>query len=307
MFHYTPQQLQETTQWVIEQAHKQGAYDCVVEVSESLSLDVQTRNLELENVEKTHDQSLSLTVYLGNKQDGFCRASCSSSDFSEVSLHKLIEGAIAIAQYTQKDIHAGLAENTIYADANIVAKNKQLDLHQTWSDLSIESAIHMAQEMEKCGLNHDLISQSEGAGVNSSEGHFWLANSVGFSGGYAFSRHSLFANFIAGSNENDEDGENSMQSGGYHHSTRHYLDLENPVIIGTKAVQDTIEKLNPQTIPSGTYPVLFSNELSCGLLGSFAYANNGSLLYRQETFIAQNDFNQHPSKYFEQLLLCQQN
>src|SRR5699024_12488422 len=65
-----------------------------------------------------------------------------------------------------------------------------------------EQATQWALRAEHAALSyHPQISNSEGASIDSYEGHFVLGNSRGFLGGYPYSRHSISVSPIAGRSE----------------------------------------------------------------------------------------------------------
>ena len=72
-----------------------------------------------------------------------------------------------------------------------------LDLFHPWTP-SVETAVMLARECEAAGLAFSpAIQNSEGASVSSHQGHFVMANSLGFLGGYPTSRHSIGCALIA--------------------------------------------------------------------------------------------------------------
>ncbi|MGN4241085.1 hypothetical protein, partial [Staphylococcus equorum] len=66
-----------------------------------------------------------------------------------------------------------------------------LDLHHPW-DIDAAGAAKLALQAERAALAvSDQITNTEGASLDTMEGHFVLGNSRGFLGGYPYSRHSL--------------------------------------------------------------------------------------------------------------------
>ncbi|MEY3651603.1 MAG: hypothetical protein RLZZ351_968, partial [Pseudomonadota bacterium] len=150
---------------------------------------------ETETIEYNRDKGVSVTVYFGQQ-----KGHASTSDLSTQALHDTVAAACNIARYTARDEFCGLA------DPALMAKDiPDLDLHHPW-DLTVDQAIQLAQECESVARAVDSrITNSEGASVSTYEGMFAYANSNGFNGGYASSRHGLSCSVIA------DDGDDNMQ------------------------------------------------------------------------------------------------
>lgn len=249
-------------------AKKLGASDAAVEVSESRGLSVSVRNLDLETVEQTRDRGLSITVF-----DGLRRGSASTSDFAPKALKETVAAAWHIAKHTAEDSAAGLPE------ADQLALNyPDLQLYHPWQ-LNAHEAQHLALRAERAALEYSsAIENSEGASVDSSEGHFVLGNSRGFLGGYPYSRHSISVSPIAGAGE-------AMQRDYWYSVSRRAAGLADPESIGSYAAKRTLARLSARRIKTGHYPVLFEAPLAVGLLGSLVQATSGGALYRKSSFL----------------------
>ncbi|MCX6867070.1 MAG: metalloprotease PmbA, partial [Verrucomicrobia bacterium] len=92
-------------------------------------------------------------------------------------------------------------------------RERDLDLFFPWA-LTSEEGARIALECEAAALSTDKrITNSEGAGVSAQQSHFFSANTHGFRGGYASSRHSLSVSPIAGKGKD-------MQRDGWYSSMR---------------------------------------------------------------------------------------
>ena len=69
------------------------------------------------------------------------------------------------------------------------------------------------------------------------------------------------------------------------HSARHLEDLEAPDIIGRRAGERAVARLNPTRPRPGKYPVLFEPRAGASLLGHFIGAINGSAVARKTSFL----------------------
>ena len=246
-----------------------GASDAAAEVSEGRGLAVSVRKGHVETVEQTRDRSLDVTVFAGQR-----RGSASTSDFSTKALRETVEAAWHIARYTAEDPAAGLPE----ADQLAIGVKNKLQLHHPWA-LSVEEATRLAVEAERAALATDKrITNTEGAGVDTHEGHFVLGNSRGFLDGYAYSRHGLSVSPIAGRGH-------SMQRDYWYTSDRRADRLADPAAVGRYAAERALARMSAKRIPTGHFPVLFEAPLALGLLGALTQATSGGALYRQTSFL----------------------
>jgi len=258
----------ELAQDALRHARILGASDAVVDVSEGLGMSVSVRNQDVETVEQTRGRSLDVTVFAGQR-----RGSASTSDFSPKALRDTVQAAWHIARYTAEDPAAGLP------DAAWLARDwPDLDLHHPW-DVSTQDAAAAALRAERAAVRvSPMIRNSDGAGVDTHEGHFVLANSRGFMGAYPFSRHSLSVAPIAGQGAR-------MQRDYWYTAARNWRDLAEPEAVGEYAAKRTLARLSARRIPTGRVPVLFEAPLALGLLGSLVQAASGGALYRNASFL----------------------
>lgn len=253
---------------ILTYARDAGASDAAVEVSESQGLAVSVRQRRVETVEQTRDRTLAVTVFAGQR-----RGSASTSDFSTEALRKTVDAAWHIARYTAEDPAAGLPE------AEQLAMNyPDLDLHYPWA-LSADEAVRLAVRAERAAFSMSpLITNTEGASVDTTEGHFILGNSRGFLGGYPYSRHSLSVAPIAGQGA-------GMQRDYWYTSARRPGELADAAQVGRYAAQRTLSRLSARRIRTGRFPVLFEAPLAVGLLGALVQATSGGALYRKASFL----------------------
>ncbi|WP_020166666.1 MULTISPECIES: metalloprotease PmbA [Methylotenera] len=261
--------LKQITQDVLKIAKQAGASSAETEVSFGTGQNVSVRLGETENIEYNRDKGMSITVYFGQQ-----KGHASSSDLSPNALKDSVEAACNIAKYTAQDEFCGLA------DADLMATEiPDLDLYHPWN-VSVDEAVEIAKACEAAALEVDKerITNSEGAGVSNSEGVFAYANSHGFVGGYASTRHSMSCSVIAGEGDN-------MQRDYWYTSARDQLDMDSAQSVGKIAGERSIRRLGARTIQTGQYPVLFEAPLASGLISSLIGAISGSSLYRKSSFL----------------------
>lgn len=267
-FAYTKSQFQELAALALKEARQAGASDAAVEISEGQGLSVNVRRGKIEQVEHNTDKGLDITVYAGQR-----RGHANTSDFSAEAIRRTVLAAFDIARYTAEDDCAGLPEPELLAKTA-----RDPHLFHPW-EVDVETAAELARRAEDAAFSTDArIRNSEGASVSAQHMHFVLANSRGFSNGYASSRHSLSCVPIAGRGSD-------MQRDYWYSSKRSADRLASPEAVGRYAAQRALSRLRARKMPTGQYPVLFEAPLAAGLIGSLVHAASGGTLYRKASFL----------------------
>lgn len=267
-FSYDSARLQQITQDILKEAEKGGASACETHISDGFGQTVTVRKNTVETIEYNRDKGLSVTVYIGQR-----KGNASTSDFSAQAIRDTVAAALSIARYTAEDNCAGLADVKLLAKAM-----PDLDLYHPWN-LCVESAIELAQNCEQAAFAVDKrITNSEGASISIDESQFVYANSLGFMGGYPYSRHSVSCVPIAEQN-------NAKQRDYWYSVARDANDLESIVDIGRKAGERTVAHLGARKINTCEVPVLFEAPVASSLIGHFAAAVSGGGLYRKSSFL----------------------
>ncbi|WP_251978943.1 metalloprotease PmbA [Salinicola avicenniae] len=259
--------LEERAAMALGYARRAGADACEVGASVDQGVGVSVRLGETENVELSRDQSIAVTVYVGQR-----KGNASSSDASDASIRAVVDKAISIARYTGEDPAAGLAP------AELMATDlPELDLHHPWA-LSVDEAVELALRCESAGREQSGITNSEGASLSSSEVVTVYANSHGFIGSKRGTRHSLSCLLIAGSGD-------GMQRDHDFTTARRAEDLASPESVGISAAERTLRRLGGQRPQTGRLPVLFAPEMARGLVGNLLNSIAGGALYRESSFL----------------------
>ncbi len=204
------------------------------------------------------------------------RGNASSSDFSRAALEQTVRAAYDIARFTAEDPAAGLPDAEDLATAEEAAVD--LDLFHPWS-IDADVAAELAKRCEAAAFATDKrITNSEGAGVSAQQSHFFAANSRGFRGGYASSRHSMSVAPIAGRGA-------GMQRDAWYSSMRDARELASPEAVGRYAAERALSRLHSRKVDTCEVPVLFESTLAAGLIGSYVQATSGGSLYRKASFL----------------------
>jgi PmbA protein len=261
-------QLKNIVQDLLDEAKQQGATAAEAGLSQETGLSVNARMGDVETIEHHCDQGLGITVFFGQR-----KGSASTSDLSPASIKETVRAACSIARYTSEDEYAGLPDKAMLA-----TEFPDLDVNHPWG-ISVDEAIALAIACEDAALTyHSDISNSEGASVNTHQGIRVMGNSLGFLQGYSSTRHSLSCSVLGQRGD-------SMQRDYWYSVARNANDLEAAAVIGRKAAERTIKRLEARQLTTRQCPVLYSPETASGLLGSLMGAISGGNLYRKSTFL----------------------
>jgi PmbA protein len=153
-----------------------------------------------------------------------------------------------------------------------------LDAWHPWS-LDADRAVELALACEAAGRDADpRITNSDGAAVGSGASLGVYANSHGFVGAGRETMHSMSCALVAGRGE-------EMQRQGWYSIGLAESDLEPPAVIGRRAAARAVSRLEPRTLATGQYPVLFDAEVARSLIGHLVGAVSGGAQYRRASFL----------------------
>jgi PmbA protein len=267
-FTFPQERLRAIAAEILDYAKLRGASACDTDVSEGFGQSVTVRKGEVETIEYNRDKGIGVTIYLGQR-----RGYASSSDFSRDALRATVDAALSIARFTAPDPCAGLPEEHLLAKEAL-----DLDLYHPWT-LSIGESIELARRCEAAAFAvSPEIRNSEGASISTQQSHFVTANSLGFMGGYATSRHYVSCAVIAGEGER-------MQRDDWYTSRRVAADLAAPEAVGEYAARRALARLDARQLGTVKVPVLFEAPLASTLIGNFVHAASGGSLYRKSSFL----------------------
>jgi PmbA protein len=261
------QNKEEILDSLIQAARKAGADAADALLVESVSAGVSYRLGKLEDVERAESTDLGLRVFVGAKV-----AFVSSNDLSKDRLAGLPERAVAMARLAPEDKYAGLAPKELLA-----RDFPSLDLEDR-DEPSTETLIERARAVEGAAMAVPGITNSEGGGASFGRSSIALATSEGFRGGYAATSHGIGVAVLGGEGT-------GMERDYAESSARHASDMEAPDVVGKRAGERTIKRLNPRQAKSQRAPVIYDPRVSASLIGSFAGAISGSSIARGVSFL----------------------
>ncbi len=257
---------------VVAEARKAGATDAEVAVSEGDEFSVAVRMGEVETLQESGSRGLGLRVFLGQRS-----ASASTSDLTPDGIAQLVSGALALANVTEQDPFAGLADA---GDFGQFAGDLHLYFDDVYS-LPGTERIELARRAEAAALAFDpRIGNSQGGHFDAATGRRILANSRGFLGEYRTSYCGISAAPLA------IDAQGNMQRDFWSTSARRMSDLESPESIGQEAARRALRRLGARRVPTQSAPIVFAPEVARSLIGHLFEAASGDSIWRSASFLA---------------------
>ena len=234
-------------------------------MAESASLSVTRRLGKLEQLERAEAIDIGLRVFVGGSQ-----AIISSSDANPAGFARLAEQAVAMARVVPADPFAGLL------DARPM-QSLDLDLIDA-AEPDAEALIARAALAEEAALAISGVTNSEGAEAGWSRLRIAIVTSAGFAGEYARTGHSISASALAGHGT-------GMERDYDYASAVHLADLEDAALIGRRAGEQAVARLNPRRPATARIPVVYAPRVSGSLLGHLSSAINGASVARGTSFL----------------------
>jgi PmbA protein len=252
---------------LVAAARRAGADQADALAVRAVSLSVDVRDGAVEESQRAEGDDLGLRVLVGKRQ-----AVVSTNDLRADGFVALAERAVAMARAAPEDRFAGLA------DASLLAKEfPALDLLDP--DIPAVGALEaLAREAEQAGLAVAGVTKSGGASASAGISGLVLVTSLGFSGTTIASRHGVAMTAIAGEGT-------GMERDYDFSSTLHASDLEPAEVIGRRAGERAIKRLNPRKVATRRLPVVFDSRVSGSLVGHLTSAVNGSPIARKTSFL----------------------
>ncbi|AAV89759.1 peptidase U62 modulator of DNA gyrase [Zymomonas mobilis subsp. mobilis ZM4 = ATCC 31821] len=264
----TISQAEEQAARLVAAACQAGADAADVVFVQGQSQDISVRLGQLEDVGRSEGAEIGLRLFIGHRS-----ASVSSSDFSKEALDALVERAVAMAREAPEDRWAGLAPKELLMQGT--APEIESD---DGKEIAPAVLRELALKAEDAARSVDGITNSEGASASAGRTIFALATSEGFTRGSSSSSYGCSACVIAGQGVN-------MQRDYDFHATRYFEDLDAAELIGTRAAERTIARLNPTRIDSGQMPIIFDPRVGSGFLSYLIQGISGGAITRKTSFL----------------------
>lgn len=267
--HAFESQLEESASFAIAEALKNGADEAEIAIGGATGLNVSSRDCDIENIEFNRDNGMDITVFCNKR-----RGSASTNDLSKEAIKQCIVSAINIASYADEDPDCGLCDKelqcTEFPDLNL--------LFEPDADPEMAATKAVALEKQAVASLPAAIKASDGASYSSCVYTNVLANSQGFC--HAKSASSFYKGLTL---LGESDGH--MERGSGYSVAREESDLYADDKIIAEALEHTLGKLKPQSVPTGTYNVIFTKGAAVSLWQTLASAIAGGVLYRKTSFL----------------------
>ncbi len=253
---------------LVKRARKAGADAADAVLFDSASLSLSQRLGNPEKLEREESRDLGLRVFVGKRQ-----AIVSTTDISATMLNELVSRAVAMARSVPEDPFCGLAD-----PADLVRDYpKTLDICDP-VEPSTAVLRERARSAEDAARAVKGITNSEGADAGWGRGAVTMVASNGFTGSYESSHHGLSVSVLA--------GEGTGMERDYDYVTAvHGADLEDGAVVGQRAGERAVRRLNPRKAATAKVPVIYDPRVSSSLVGHLAGAINGAGIARGTSFL----------------------
>lgn len=253
---------------LLQFAERAGAKEADVIAFRSANLDVSVRKAQIDDAARAESFGIGLRVFKGHRH-----AYGSTADASDDGLQRLAEQVCAMADAVPEDAYTRLPDISECASTW-----PDLDLSDAALDLDVAALAEMARAAEAAALEIKDVTNSDGAHAGQGRNWLGLSSSRGFSGAYAQSGTHLSLSVIGGHGD-------SMETDGASTSAVYAGDLESPQIVGRRAGERTVAKLNPRAGKTGAFPILFDRRVSSSLLRTYSRCVSGPRLAKGTSFL----------------------
>ncbi|MDR2886742.1 MAG: TldD/PmbA family protein [Bacteroidales bacterium] len=260
----------EIANLVMRHAIKCGADEVAVTIGESSRSDIEIREQKIDRLLESISSGLALTLYVKKKY-----SSHTTNHLKKAELLKFVERAVAATGYLAEDEFRYLpAPERYYRGGGEDLKLMDETIALLEPDVKIDLA--RLAESEIYGTDERIVSITSNYvdGISSEV----LVTSNGFSGETKGSYAGITASVSV------KGGTGRPQDYWAEYST--HFDGLVKTGIGRKALDRTLQKLNPRKIASGKYPMLVDNMAAGSIVTPFITALYGSAIYQKSSFLA---------------------
>ncbi len=256
-------------------ALKNGAGQVSATISETRSTDIEVRDQKTDSLKESNRSGLSISFYVDGKF-----SSHTTNRLKKEDLFRFIEEAIIATRYLAEDEFRTLPEPELYYKGS----GPDLNLYdQKLDSLDTKTKISMANQALNEAYKKDDRIISVTSGYSDSISNMVMVTSNGFSGDTGGSNITLYVEVSV----NSETGRPSD----YWYESALFLDKLKTSDIGKKALERTLNKINPQKIATGRYPVIVENRVVGNIINPLFQALQGSKIYQKQSFLAGKENN----------------
>lgn len=229
------------------------------------------------------NRSLSLTVYQG-KLDAHVQ-----SDVEQVTIRGIYDGKLSTIRFEnhgQENVNHLLNQLMDNAKALTVSepaiifegspsypevKEERFD----FSHIPVTTKIQLLQDLERFILAHEKVAQVQNASYQEVDTQTTLVNSKGL---HLFKRNTYAYAYAIGVFKQDDDIKTAYDV----KLVKDFHDFDAKAM-ADETIRQGVLKLGGRSIPTGSYPVVFSNEQFADLLSTFTSIFSGEASYRNLT------------------------
>jgi len=260
-------QYENLPQELVDRCLSRGADSAEVLLETGRQLSIEVRNGALETIQESSSHGVGFRVFREGKM-GFAH----SNDLTDASLNEAIASAVAFAQHMTADEH-----NVLPSDPGVTEVEGLFD--PAMADVSMDTKIAMATEVEELALRDARIGKSDGARWADGDGTVHLANSNGMVKSYCAGACGFGVTVVA------EKGD-QRSSGGESCFRRFFTDLVSLEEVADEAARSAYEALDPRMVRTQRAAVVFHPDVARSLLGGIIGAINGERVLQGASFLA---------------------
>ena len=260
-------QINEKADFLIKKSKKSGADSVDVVYIENTNIDVGCRLKKIEKLERSESNDLGLRFIKNKKQ-----VIVSSNDLTKKNLEELIYKASKMVGAIPRDPYCSIAKKK-----DLIKKIPNLEIFDS-KEPTIKSLKDKVIEAENAGLNVKGVTNSEGAEIGWNKSKIYLFNSNGLNVSYQSSSYDIYAVLIA--------GRGTLMEREYEFASSVFeKDLTKTSLVGKKAGELAVKKINPKKIKTSKIPVIFSPRVANSFLKHLSSAINGNSITRGTSFL----------------------
>ena len=260
-------QINEKADFLIKKSKKSGADSVDVVYIENTNIDVGCRLKKIEKLERSESNDIGLRFIKNKKQ-----VIVSSNDLTKKNLEGLIYKASKMVGAVPRDPYCSIAKKK-----DLIKKIPNLEIFDS-KEPTIKSLKDKVIEAENAGLNVKGVTNSEGAEIGWNKSKIYLFNSKGLNVSYQSSSYDIYAVLIA--------GRGTLMEREYEFASSVFeKDLTKTSLVGKKAGELAVKKINPKKIKTSKIPVIFSPRVANSFLKHLSSAINGNSITRGTSFL----------------------
>lgn len=257
-------------QYIIETAKKHGADQVAVDISNESEIGLQYRNGEIEQLQESQQNGLSIKIYAENKY-----SSHSTNDLSKDAVAKFVERAVKSTKYLTADKFRELPDPKYYPE------NLDTDLQlrdPNYEDVTTENRLQIVKEIHDIAKaeSKQIISVTAGCGDAVYSNFKALSN--------GFSAHKDGSIFSMGAEVTVKDKDSRPEDWRWVQS-RFYNLLPDMSVIAKQAANGALDKRGQSKIKTGKYTLIVENRAATGLLSMLISPMSAASIQQKSSYM----------------------